>query len=124
MTMDNWQKDLVDYRCALKPSEVKRLRGSTDDWNCRDLKFFIGTVNFDDVDPARRADLNRVETRLALPTKDVDLTIAAGSEALRKDPAFVGVLRSMSGPVATAGRERMLPDEAAPPQPSQLTVID
>jgi hypothetical protein len=26
--------------------------------------------------------------------------------------------------VATAGRERMLPDEATPPQPSQLTVID
>jgi hypothetical protein len=122
LTMDNWQKDLVQYRCALKQTEVKRLRGTLDGWNCRDLKFFIGTVNFDDVGAGERAKLNRVATRLALPTPEVDLTIAAGTEALRNEPTFIGALRSMGGPLVTAGKDRMLPGAIAVPTPSEMTV--
>jgi predicted acylesterase/phospholipase RssA len=121
LTMDNWQRDLIDYRCSLKQSEVKRLRGSLDGWNCRDLKFFIGTVNFDDVDPSRRAALNKVATRLVLPKAQVDLTIAAGSEALQNEPTFIGALRSM-GAVVTSGKERMLPGSVAEPAPTRMTI--
>jgi hypothetical protein len=102
LTMDNWQKDLIAYRCALKPTEVKQLRGSLDGWNCRDVKFFIGTLNFDDVDAAMRSQLNQVKTRLTLPRNQVDLTIAAGREALRNDPTFAGALASFDGVVADA----------------------
>jgi predicted acylesterase/phospholipase RssA len=122
LLMDNWQKDLIEYRCSLKQTEVKRLRGTLDGWNCRDLKFFVGTVNFEDVDASMRAELNKVPTRLSLPQKQVDLTIAAGVDALRNDTTFTGALRSM-GTIVTAGKDRMVPSApAAAPVPAQMTV--
>jgi predicted acylesterase/phospholipase RssA len=123
-TMNSWQKDLVAYRCALKPSEVKRLRGSSDGWNCRDLQFFVGTVNFDDVDTNMRAELNKVATRLALPTREVDLTIAGGNEALHRDPAYVGAMRSMTSPMVTAGTERIAPAGTTQPTSNGLAASD
>jgi hypothetical protein len=69
-----------------------------------------------------RAELNKVPTRLALPSKQVDLTIAAGAEALRNDTSFTGALRSM-GTIVTAGKDRMAPTAAsAAPAPSEMTV--
>jgi predicted acylesterase/phospholipase RssA len=121
MTMDRWQKDLIDYRCSLKQTEVKRLRGTLAGWNCRDLKFFVGDVSFADVEPVKRARLQKILTRLKLPTAEVDLAIAGGSEALRNDPTFIGALRSIAG-AETAGKSRMMPSEAAAvPMPTPIT---
>jgi hypothetical protein len=104
----------------LKPNEVKRLRGTLDGWDCRDLKFFIGTVNFDDVDRGTRDRLNKVETRLALPTKQVDLTIAAGSQALRNDTAFAAALASMRP--GAGGADPMLTGAVSEQQRYRTTV--
>lgn len=111
MTMRDWQQQLIEYRCKLSFSEVKRLRGSTAGWDCRDLKFFIGQVAFDNV-PDRQAALNQVPTSLQLPAAQVDLVIEAGREALRANPTFNGALRSMEG-LRTAGKSRMTVGEAA-----------
>jgi NTE family protein len=125
MTMERWQKDLVDYRCSLKQSEVKRLRGTLTGWNCRDLKFFVGDVSFADVEPVKRARLQKILTRLKLPKDEVDLAIAGGAEALRNDPTFVGALRSITG-AETAGNSRMVPspaEAAAAPVPMPATSV-
>ena len=92
-----WHEDLVAYRCSLSPAEVRRLRGTTNGWDCKDLKLFVGEIRFDQLDEAMQAKLNKVATRLVLPTGDVDLTIEAGREALRRSPEFNGFLRSLEG---------------------------
>ena len=119
-TMDRWQRDLIDYRCSLRQSEVKRLRGTTAGWNCRDLKFFVSDVSFNDVEPSKRAKLQNIKTRLKLPQSEVDLAITGGAEALRNDPVFIGAMRSMGG-ASVAGKERLVPGTVVT-APSQFSV--
>ncbi|MEM1317140.1 MAG: patatin-like phospholipase family protein [Pseudomonadota bacterium] len=105
-TMRNWQEDLINYRCSLSNAEVRRLRGSTRGWNCRDLKIFVGQLRFDQLDPATEAKLNQVPTRLKLPAAQVDLTVQAGRDALKRSPIFQGYLTSIRG-FSGAGKRRI-----------------
>ncbi len=92
-----WQEDLIEWRCALPLSEVRRLRGSTAGWDCADVKLFVGQANFEGVDPAMRDRLNKIPTRLRLKTEEVDLAIEAGRLATRASPEFNGFLASLDG---------------------------
>ncbi|WP_088623286.1 patatin-like phospholipase family protein [Oceanicola sp. 22II-s10i] len=94
LQLDKWQADLVDYRCALPASEVRRLRGSAAGWDCRDLKFFAGEVSIRALPPAMQKQVDAIPTRLALPTDQVDLAIEAGRNATRDNPELNGFLRS------------------------------
>ena len=53
MTVNRWQQDVIEWRCKLPMSEVAKLRGTTAGWNCKDVKFHIGQVAFDQL-PDRR----------------------------------------------------------------------
>ena len=105
-TMNSWQRMLIDWRCGLSPADRRRF-GAPSGWNCRDVKFFIGRVSFDQFDPQRAAALNAVETRFTLPPQQVDLLIDAGRDALKSNIAFRAFLGSLGGapargtPVAT-----------------------
>ena len=92
-----WEAELIEWRCALPLSEVRRLRGSTSGWDCKDIKIFVGQASFEGVDSAMRAKLNKVPTRLRLKTDDVDLVIEAGRLATRSTPEFNGFLGSLAG---------------------------
>jgi hypothetical protein len=59
------------------------------------LQFYIDDVDFEDVPAAMRAQLEKVPTRLSLPTPQVDISIAAGEEALRNNLTFHAVLKDM-----------------------------
>lgn len=113
LTLDEWVADLIEYRCALSPGEVRRLRGDLAGWDCRDVKLFVGQVSFDDVPPGERATLNAIPTRLRLKTDEVDAVIKAGREATRANPELNGFLRSIDGfsaPLAVAaGARRITP---------------
>lgn len=86
-TMADWQGALIRWRCGL--TAVQRAQyGAGPGWNCRDVKFFIGRLGFDQLDPARAARLEAVPTRFRLPAEQVDDVIAAGRDALRASPAF------------------------------------
>jgi NTE family protein len=109
-----WEEALVEWRCALSPSEVRRLRGSTSGWDCRDVKFFVGEVSFEGVDPATRERLNAIPTRLRLMPEQVDLVIEAGIAATRASPEFNGFLRAtevdpVGARMAAAGGRRVAP---------------
>ena len=93
----NWQNELIEWRCALPLSEVRRLRGSTNGWDCRDVKLFVGQASFEGVPEHMRERLNKVPTRLRLSTEDVDLVIEAGRLATRSSPEFNGFLASLAG---------------------------
>lgn len=92
-----WEGELVEWRCSLPPSEVRRLRGSLDGWDCADFKMFVGQASFEGVDAAMRAKLNKVPTRLKLKTEEVDLVIEAGRLATKATPEFNGFLASLDG---------------------------
>ena len=86
-TMGDWQASLIRWRCGLSAAERARY-GARPGWNCHDLKFFVGRVGFDQLDPARAARLETVPTRFRLPPQQVDEVIAAGRDALRASSAF------------------------------------
>lgn len=93
-TMTDWQNALVKWRCGLSAADRKRY-GAPANWNCRDVRFFVGRVGFDQLDPARAAELGKVPTRFHLPQQQVDEVIDAGRDALRISPTLRDFLRSM-----------------------------
>jgi hypothetical protein len=86
-TMSDWQGSLINWRCSLSAAERARY-GVRPGWNCRDLKFFVGRLGFDQLDPARASILEKVPTRFQLPQDQVDDVIAAGRDTLRASPVF------------------------------------
>ncbi len=86
--MERWRQDLVAWRCRLSGEEVRRYRGTTANWNCRDLNFHVVRVSFDAADPALRERLDAVQTNFRLPTEEVDMVIRAGYDILRSDPTY------------------------------------
>jgi NTE family protein len=95
-TMNNWRSELIRWRCGLKHDEVARLRaGSGGPWNCRDVKFTITRVAFDQLDAVRAKKLNAVKTTFTLPANTVDELSAAGGDALQANPAFQAFLKDM-----------------------------
>ncbi len=95
--LKRWQGELIEWRCSLPPAEARRLRGKGGEWDCADVKLFVGLVSFDGVDPEMRAELNKVPTRLVLTTEQVDLTIEAARIATRGSSEFNGFVQSLAG---------------------------
>lgn len=86
-TMGDWQASLVRWRCGLSAADRVKY-GARPGWNCRDLKFYVGRIGFDQLDQARAAELEVIPTRFRLPPEQVDSVIAAGRDALRASPTF------------------------------------
>ncbi len=93
-TMRIWREALVRWRCGLPKAEVVKLIG-TGAWNCRDLQFFIGRLTFDQLEKERADILNKIPTRFKLPVESVDELIAAGSDALLRNPSYRKFLGSL-----------------------------
>jgi NTE family protein len=56
-TMSEWRDTLVRWRCGL--SEAERTKhGTAVGWDCRDLKFFVGRVNFEQLGQKRATELS------------------------------------------------------------------
>ena len=106
--MNDWQTKLVNWRCRLSATERARL-GAGANWNCRDVKFYVSRVGFEQLGLERAAQLDAVETRFKLPAAQVDMVIAAGRDALNANPKFRAFVRSLDGAVrrrAAARRKR------------------
>ena len=86
-TVNDWQGALIRWRCGLSAADRARY-GAGPGWNCRDIKFFVGRLGFDQLDPARAEQLNNVPTRFFLPREQVDDVIEAGRDTLRTSPVF------------------------------------
>lgn len=79
--MEEWRQQMVRWRCGLS-AEQRRQYGAPARWNCRDVRFFIGRVGFDQLGGQREQYLNKVKTTLQLPQDQVDEVIAAGDESV------------------------------------------
>ena len=93
-TNNEWQAALVRWRCGLPAAERRKL-GAPPNWNCRDLKFFVGRVAFDQLGDERARRLNAIPTRFKLPAEDVDLLIGAGANSVRANGVFKAFLASL-----------------------------
>jgi NTE family protein len=80
-TMEEWRQQLVRWRCGLSAAQ-RRAYGVPARWNCRDLRFFIGRLGFDQLGNDRAAQLSSVKTALQLPQDQVDFVIGAGEETV------------------------------------------
>ena len=94
-TMNNWRDQLIRWRCGLKSAEVARLRGKGGRWSCRDVKFTIVRVSFEQLDAARAKQLNEVPTSFTLPAASVDELTQAGGDALKANPAYNSFVRGL-----------------------------
>ena len=112
-SMTDWQRQLVAWRCGLTPEQRQRY-GASSNWNCRDLKFYVNRIAFDQLGPERARLLNAVDTRFKLPTDQVDMVIDSGREALRGSSVFREFLNSVGA------RPRPLPPRA----PELIPVAD
>lgn len=113
--MAEWQADLIRWRCGL--SDVQRKQyGAPANWNCRDVRFFVGRAGFDQLEDARAAQLQAVPTRFKLPPEQVDALVSAGSDAVRINPAFRAFLASL-GRGAPRARPAAHVAEAMEPAP-------
>jgi NTE family protein len=86
-TMSEWRESLVRWRCGLSAADRIRHRAAAG-WDCHDLKFFVGRVNFDQLGRQRAAELNSVPTRFKLTPEEVETVVAAGRDALGTNPTF------------------------------------
>jgi len=93
-TMLEWQTALTRWRCGLSTAERERL-GAPANWDCRDLKFFVTRVGFEQLGPERALALDAVKTSFRLPPDTVDAIIAAGRDALRANPTYAAFLKSL-----------------------------
>ena len=94
--MNDWQGRLVAWRCRLSATERARL-GADPNWNCRDVKFYVSRIGFEQLGQERAAQLDAVETRFKLPPAQVDMVVAAGRDALNANTKFRAFVRSLDG---------------------------
>jgi NTE family protein len=86
-TMSEWRDTLVRWRCGLSAAERARY-GTAAGWDCRDLQFFVGRINFEQLGRKRATELSAIPTRLKLAPEEVETVVAAGRDALRTNPTF------------------------------------
>ena len=99
--MLEWRNSLVRWRCSLSPAERQNYEAAAR-WDCHDLKFFVGRINFEQLGAMRARELNSIPTRFKLSPENVEMLIAAGQDALRTNPTFHAFLGSIDGRVLTA----------------------
>ncbi len=100
-TMSEWRASLVHWRCGLSATDRQNY-GVASRWDCRDLKFFVGRINFEQLGSLRALALNSIPTRFSLSRGDVETLIAAGRDGLRTNSTFRAFLGSIDGRVFTA----------------------
>jgi NTE family protein len=92
--MLEWQTALIRWRCGLSAAQRHQL-GVPAGWNCRDVKFFVTRVGFDQLGVERATALDAVPTSFRLPPEQVDAVIAAGRDALRVNATYGAFLKSL-----------------------------
>jgi NTE family protein len=93
-TMSEWRDKLLRWRCGLSATERARCGGPAN-WDCKDVQFFVGRVDFEQLGRKRASDLSAIPTRLKLEREEVDKVVAAGRDALRSNPTFRAFLSNL-----------------------------
>ncbi len=91
-TLERWQRDIINWRCALTPNAAADL-GAGLDWKCSDVDFRLDMISFGDLTDKRFADLGNAATAVSLPKEIIDELIAGGREAIATNPEILKFTR-------------------------------
>ena len=83
-----WQTSVINFRCSLDRLDVLRLRGTLNDWNCKDVEFNTALVTSNSLGNERALAFGAIPTRLTLPASDIDNAVTAGRDATRANAEF------------------------------------
>lgn len=83
-----WRDSIVQHRCALDASTVRRHLPEGEAWKCDDVQFVVETISAEALGPEQARRLREMPTRLVLPAADVDAAIAAGRDATLRSRAL------------------------------------
>ena len=86
--MRNWQDEIVRFRCALPRERQDAIRALNPAWRCDDVSFTVTQVSFADFPEREAAAMSAIPTRLKLPAETIDQLIAAGTRAVKANPAI------------------------------------
>ncbi|MBI1360964.1 MAG: patatin-like phospholipase family protein [Alphaproteobacteria bacterium] len=78
LTLADWRRDLVAWRCSLSASEVQALGAPAEGWRCDDVGMRLDMLSFADLSPDLYRELGSAPTRVSLPPALVDDLIKAG----------------------------------------------
>ena len=90
-TLNDWQRDLIAYRCSLSPDEAARL-GAAPGWDCKDVQFKMDMISFADLPEAQYKEFGAAPTQVSLPKELIDHLIAGGREAIATNAAVKALL--------------------------------
>jgi NTE family protein len=90
LTLADWRRDLIDYRCSLSKEEAERL-GAGPGWDCKDVQFTLDMVSFADLPQADYEKLGAAPTQVSLPKELVDALIAGGRQAIATNKAVLAL---------------------------------
>lgn len=114
LATNQWQQDLIQYRCSLSAAKVKEYRGTLQGWDCRDLSLIVEAVSFRDLDSATQAHLNKIPTRFSLPKQQVDLAIASGRQAILQHEKIQNAVLDIQKFAQVKRSEQVKPVKRAP----------
>ncbi len=95
LAVARWREELIAYRCSLSSDRIRRIRGTTAGWNCRDVQAIVEHLSFADLGPVRALELSAVPTRLSLPAGQVDSLVEAGREAVHRNKRIAEAVSEM-----------------------------
>jgi NTE family protein len=91
-TLADWERDLIDYRCALSPEEAQRL-GAGPGWDCKAVEFRLDMISFGDLPAEQFEKLGVAPTQVSLPKELIDALIAGGRQVIATNEAVRALTR-------------------------------
>jgi hypothetical protein len=98
--MSEWRASLVRWRCGLAATDRQNY-GAAARAGCRDLKFFVGCIDFEQLASLRALALNSIATRFRLSQGDVKRRLPPaemGCEQIRRFTRFLAASTDASRP--------------------------
>lgn len=95
MVMKEWEKKLIEWRCALPATEKRAALRRKPGWRCDDVRFFVTQVSFADVEEERRKRLDTIPTRFVMDPADVDFVVESADMAMKNNPTFNAFLKRL-----------------------------
>ncbi len=87
LVMQHWRDGLVRHRCKLTRQDIVALGGVSPSWRCDDVEFIVELLSFQDLEPAMAARTRAIETRLKLPTHEIETAMEAGRTLVNRSSA-------------------------------------
>lgn len=85
--LEDWERNLVAFRCGLDAGEARQL-GASEDWDCADFTVTLDEISFHDLGAVEGAALGDLATAVSLPADQIDRLIAGGRRAVRENSAL------------------------------------